>query len=315
MTAKSVRDVTLNQLRYYVQAAEMSSMTKAAQHLYVAQSAVSSAISQLERELGTRLFIRRRSKGIVLTESGEQLLISARNILDELSVSLEEVAGGAQVTRGILHASCYTPLVPFYIPDILASFNREYPEVQLLLTENYLPDVDASIRSGRTEIAVVYDLGFSETVARETLKSIYPYAVVAEDHPLAGQAGVSLEELVDYPMVLLDLPHSREYFMKCFIARGLSPEIQFRTTNYEAVRSLVSGSSSFALMHQRPEVDVTYAGRNIVALDLRDEVEPLRVALATLKGNSVSARSRAFAEEARNVISDVRVDVTRRNWH
>ena len=63
-------EVTLTQLRYFATAAERRSMTEAARELFVAQSAVSAAIGQLEQQVGTQLFIRQRSKGLVLTPAG-----------------------------------------------------------------------------------------------------------------------------------------------------------------------------------------------------------------------------------------------------
>lgn len=299
----SPREVSLTQLRYFVHAAEMASMTKAAQHLYVAQSAVSSAVAHLEKELGTELFIRRHAKGLVLTSSGRTLLVSARNVLDELATSLDEVAEESQVTRGTLHAACFTPLVPFYIPQILSQFAHDLPEVELHLTEHSLPEIGAAVESGHVEIALTYDRGLPDRVHREVLREVKPYAAVSAEHPLAEWESVTLADLAGYSMVLVDLPHSREYFMQCFVTRGLHPHVQFRSSNYEAVRSLVARTESFALLHQRPEIDATYAGGRIVPLPVKDEVEPLSVVLASLKGFTMSARAKAFAEQARKVVS------------
>ena len=63
-------DVTLAQLRYFIEAATHLSMTRAAEELFVAQSAVSSAIAQLEQQVGAQLFIRQRSRGLTLTPAG-----------------------------------------------------------------------------------------------------------------------------------------------------------------------------------------------------------------------------------------------------
>ncbi len=77
-------DVTLIQLRYFVKAASHLSMTKAAEELRIAQSAVSAAVSQLEHQIGTQLFIRHRARGLVLTAAGEEMLRDTRGLLDHL---------------------------------------------------------------------------------------------------------------------------------------------------------------------------------------------------------------------------------------
>ena len=74
-------EITLTQLRYFATAAERRSMTEAARELFVAQSAVSAAVGQLEQQVGTQLFIRQRSKGLVLTPAGVQLLGDARALM------------------------------------------------------------------------------------------------------------------------------------------------------------------------------------------------------------------------------------------
>ncbi|MFD0327460.1 LysR family transcriptional regulator [Streptacidiphilus monticola] len=70
---------TLAQLRYFVVAAEAGSMTAAAERLLIAQSAVSTAVSNLEHELGVQLFIRRKGKGLAVTPAGDRLLLQARS--------------------------------------------------------------------------------------------------------------------------------------------------------------------------------------------------------------------------------------------
>src|ERR1700710_2834137 len=69
-----MRDISLSQLRYFLMAAEHGSMTEAAGALFIAQSAVSSAVARLEDSLGTQLFIRQRAKGLVLTADGLEFL-------------------------------------------------------------------------------------------------------------------------------------------------------------------------------------------------------------------------------------------------
>jgi len=302
MSNSEAPEVSLTQLRYFIQAAEQSSMTKAAQRLYIAQSAVSSSIGQLENQLGVELFIRRRAKGLVLTAPGQKLLVAARKVLDDLSASLDEVAGEPRVIRGTLHSACYMPLVPFYVPEILEQLAGDRPELEVQMTEQALPEICAALESGRTEIALTYDLGLSERIERESLLDITPYAAVSARHPLADRGRISLAELSAYPMVLMDLAHSREYFMQCFLSRGLKPDVRFRTGNIEAVRSLVSHTDSFALLHQKPRIDTTYLGEEVVSLQLVDEVSPLSVVLARLKGVTMSARARIFADHAKKVV-------------
>ena len=95
-------DMTLVQLRYFVTAATRRSMTEASVDLHVAQSAVSTAIAQLERGLGVQLFVRQRSKGLALTDAGEQLLRDARSLLAQVDEMTDTVRGRHYDVRGTL---------------------------------------------------------------------------------------------------------------------------------------------------------------------------------------------------------------------
>src|SRR5215218_5019752 len=105
-------DVTLTQLRYFVRAATHGSMTQAAGDLRVAQSAVSAAVAQLERQVGTQLFIRQRARGLVLTAAGEEV-------------------------RGSIRVACFVTLAPFVLPELLADLADHHPgiEVEVIETE------------------------------------------------------------------------------------------------------------------------------------------------------------------------------------
>ena len=93
-------DVTLTQLRYFVKAATFVSMTKAADELQIAQSAVSAAISQLEHQIGTQLFIRHRARGLALTAAGEEMLRDTRALLAHLGEVLDSASGHVDEIRG-----------------------------------------------------------------------------------------------------------------------------------------------------------------------------------------------------------------------
>ena len=79
-----------------------------------------------------------------------------------------------------------------------------------------------------------------------------PRAILAADHRLARRRAVSLRELVDEPMVLLDLPHSREYFLSLFRACNLEPRIVHRTRSYDMVRGLVGPDEFFEVYVKAP---------------------------------------------------------------
>lgn len=298
-----LRGISLTQLRYFIRVAERESMTRAAEDLYVAQSAVSSAVAHLEKELGVQLFIRRHAKGLILTAAGKELLLRARQTLTALAESLESIAGEAQAFWGPLHVVCFSPIAPFYLPSILAGLKRDHPGLEVHVTEAVAGEVGEYLESGRAEVALTYDLALGDGIDRDVLAEIRPYAALPAAHRLAGEASVKLADLVDEPMILVDLPFSREYFIGVFTERGLQPNVQYRSSSYETVRAMVAQDHGYSLLHQRPATDSTYAGGRVVAVPLADEVRPLRVVVASLQSMRMSRRASAFAERCRAVVT------------
>jgi DNA-binding transcriptional LysR family regulator len=301
-----LRGISLTQLRYFIRVAERESMTRAAEDLYVAQSAVSSAVAHLEKELGVQLFIRRHAKGLILTAAGKELLLRARQTLTALAESLESIAGEAQAFWGPLHVVCFSPIAPFYLPSILAGLKRDHPGLEVHVTEAVAGEVGEYLESGRAEVALTYDLALGDGIDRDVLAEIHPYAALPAAHRLAGEGSVKLADLVDEPMILVDLPFSREYFIGVFTERGLQPNVQYRSSSYETVRAMVAQDHGYSLLHQRPATDSTYAGGRVVAVPLADEVRPLRVVVASLQSMRMSRRAGAFAERCRAVVTGAR---------
>ncbi|WBP97050.1 LysR family transcriptional regulator [Mycolicibacterium neoaurum] len=300
-----LRGISLTQLRYFIRVAERESMTRAAEDLFVAQSAVSSAVAHLEKELGVQLFIRRHAKGLILTSAGKELLLRTRQTLTALAESLESVAGESQAFWGPLSVVCFSPIAPFYLPAILAGLKRDHPGLEVNVTEAVAGEVGEYLESGRAEVALTYDLALGDGIDRDVLAEIRPYAALPAGHRLARAESVRLADLVDEPMILVDLPYSRDYFIGVFTRRGLHPNIQYRSSSYETVRAMVAQDHGYSLLHQRPATDSTYAGGSVVAVPIADDVVPLRVVVASLQTMRMSRRANAFAERCRAVVAAV----------
>jgi DNA-binding transcriptional LysR family regulator len=155
------------------------------------------------------------------------------------------------------------------------------------------------LSAGQFELALTYDLNLTEDLAFEPLVEIPVHAVLAKNHRLAREKEVSLEQLTHYPMVLLNLPHSRDYFLSLFSARGLRPRIAQETPSFETLRGLVASGDGFAVLHSRPASQQTLDGRSVVYRPIKDKVRPQSLGLLRLSRIRPTRRSEAFAAVAR----------------
>lgn len=298
-------DVTLAQLRYFIEAATHLSMTRAAEELFVAQSAVSSAIAQLEQQVGAQLFIRQRSRGLTLTPAGRQFLGDARALLLNLDEALDAARGIDNQVRGTIRIGCFVTLAPFILPAIVSRVRAAHPYIDIEVDELDADAGRAALRSGRVELLIGYDFGLGDDIRKTVLLDIPPHVLVSAAHPLSGEPQVFLRELAREPMILLDLPHSRDYFLGILAAAGLQPEIFHRSMNYETVRAFVAHGHGFSILNQRPRHDLSYDGERVAALPIADDVPSLPVVLAAMRSVRTTARARAVGNIAAEVVADV----------
>jgi DNA-binding transcriptional LysR family regulator len=296
-------DVTLTQLRYFVKAATYGSMTKAADELRIAQSAVSAAVSQLEHQIGTQLFIRQRARGLVLTTAGEEMLRDTRALLEHLGEVLDSASGQAGQIRGRIRIACFVTLTPFILPRLISELGSNHPDLEVEVVETQADDVRAVLRNGTAEVALTYDLGLGPGIDTEVLHIARPYVALARDHPLAASAELDLADLAAEPMVLLDLPDSRDYFEKILVDAGVKPRIHYRSASYETVRGMVARGHGFSILNQEPAHHGTYDGGEVVAVPIRGDAPGLPIVIARAHVVRVTARARAIEEAARTIFA------------
>jgi DNA-binding transcriptional LysR family regulator len=295
-------DVTLTQLRYFVAAAGHGSMTLAAQEVRVAQSALSAAVAALERQVGTQLFIRQRARGLVLTAAGEEFLSDARAVLAHVDEVLDTARGRGDQVRGRIRMACFVTLAPFMLPELLADLAEHHPGIEVEVIETEAEALSTALRSGSAEIALTYDLGLGPEIERQVVATVEPYVILPPEHRLAGRSRVHLEDLAHEPMVLLDLPHSRDYFQQMLASAGVTPLIRYRSASYETVRGLVARGHGYSILNQRPVDDVTYGGAHVLPRPIADDLPPLSILIARLSTVRPTARARAVATRARAVL-------------
>ena len=289
---------TLTQLRYFSVVAELENMTAAAERLMVSQSALSAAMAQLETSLGTQLFVRLRTRGLRLTPSGRQLAQKVKALLEQADSLYESARGLDTNLVGGLVVGVFTPLAPFRLPAILQSFEAKYPDVEVSILESDLASLQTALLEGRCDVALTYDLGLGEGFTSTVLERVPPHVLVHAEHPAAAgpDRSVALKDLADDPAVVLDLPHSREYYERLYAMARVTPNVRHRFTGYETVRSFVAKGHGYAVLNQRLHSDLTYSGGQVVVLNLIDDFPPIEVMLVRPKAVQPTRRCLAFEE-------------------
>ncbi|MFD5385385.1 LysR family transcriptional regulator [Streptomyces sp. NPDC127074] len=240
----------LQQMRYVVAVAETNSFTRAAERCLVVQSALSHQVARLERELGARLF-ERTSRRVRLTPAGEAFLPAARQCLDAAERAAAEVAAAVGEVRGRLALGVISTVTAVDIPGALRDFRERYPQVRIRLRVAASDDLVEQVREGAIDVAF---LGLPTTarpqgVAAHELARDRLVAVVAPDHPLAGESEVDLRRLSSE--VFVDLPAGtagRAQSDLAFEAAGLGRVVGFEVTSADFIARLVRPGLGVAML-------------------------------------------------------------------
>ena len=272
--------ITIRQLEYLVAVGDLGSITAASVQLNVSSPSISAAISQLEEDLNVQMFVRRHARGLTLTTSGRRLVEEAKGILNWVQ-NLGSIAEDLQDhVRGTLKIGCLITIAPILSANIRRSFEQAYPEAQIVLCEAHQADLLAMLDRSEIDVAVTYNLGIGTDTAFSSVATLPPYVLLGSDHPLADRQSISLAELVDLPMVLLDLPLSGDYFLSMFHRQGLTPNIGDRTKELSVMRSLVANGFGYGLINIRTRAAVAPDGKPLKFLPLEGDHKPMLLGLA-----------------------------------
>lgn len=260
---ENVPKLSLRQLTYFLATANRESVLRAAETLNVSSASISTAIAQMEEFLQVQLFVRRHARGLVLTSAGRDLAAHARNILLHAR-EIESVAQrGPYKAVGHINIGCLTTVAPYLIPLVLKEVAANHPEIQLRWREEKHEALLDGLHSGGFDLIIVYDYDIPTTLQLAPLRPMPVQVVLPASHPLAHSQSCSLQDLIDEPMVLLDQPRTRDYFLSLFASKGLTPKITQRTDSFEMVRSLVANCFGYSLLNFVPPYHVEGHGKLI----------------------------------------------------
>jgi len=295
---------TLRQLEYFVAVGELGSIAKASERVSVSSPSISAAISALEAEFGVQLFVRQHAQGLSLTPGGRQVFDEAKSILEQARLLYDVTKQISSKAGGPLMLGCFVSLAPFMLSSLRRSFEKAYPEARVTQTVADQVRLLAMLQRAEIDVAVTYDMGLPQDIAFTPLISLNPYVLVAADHPWVARGRVGLADLLVEPLVLLDLPVSREYFLALFHAHGMRPLIGERAADMPVLRSLVANGYGYAVLNFRSNSAIAPDGAPLAMVELEGDFVPLRLGLATMRSERTARVLEAFGQHCLDRVRD-----------
>lgn len=247
--------MNLRQLKYFVGVVETGNMTRAAEQLHVAQTALSMQIRQLEEYLGVAL-LTRHSRGVSPTKAGELLHARAREILALVERTETEIASADRETSEAIRLGTTPALMPFVGPELAVYVRERLPQVMLGLVEQMSHVLIEQITRGELDCILCYDVPDSLAVSR--------LALLRDDLVLVTQASgrsgspVAFIEALDETLVMPEAGDSvRSTVAKAAGDLGLDLKVTYEIRSISAMRAMaLRGAASCILPYASVIEDV-----------------------------------------------------------
>ncbi|RQO59817.1 LysR family transcriptional regulator [Paucibacter sp. KBW04] len=235
--------MTLTELRYIVAVARERHFGRAAEACHVSQPTLSVAIKKLEEELDVKIFERGAAE-VSVTPLGADIVRQAQSVLEQASAIRDIAKRGKDPLAGALRLGIIYTIGPYLLPELVKRVIEDYPQMPLMLQENFTVKLLEMLRTGELDCAILAE-PFPDTGL--ALAPLYdePFMIAAPStHPFAKREQVTAEELKSETMLLLGAGH-------CFRDQVLEvcPEFARFSSDAEGIRKSFEGSSLETIKH------------------------------------------------------------------
>ncbi len=189
------------QLRAFSILARTSSFTQTAHELHLSQSAISHSMKALENDIGCRL-LDRMGKSVVLTQAGEQLLVHAEKILEEMDVARSELGHLGKWGSSRLRIGASTTACQYVLPSVLREFKESFPKCAISITPGDTPNNIEILRAHQIDLAVNLEPRRDEPLEFRPLFTDELQFVLSPLHPWAKAGKVNREEIARQHYIL-----------------------------------------------------------------------------------------------------------------
>ena len=211
--------MTLQQLRYVQTISETGSFSRAAELLYVAQPSLTSAVKELEKELGITIF-NRTGKGVTVTADGAEFLLHARQIYSQYESVLEKYGKGGNLKRKFgVSTQHYSFAVKAFVEMVKTFDTSKY---EFAIRETKTKDVINDVSTLRSEIGILYLSDFNRKIITKLLTSndlefyklvdCNAYVYIWKEHPLAKQSSIHFSQLAEYPCLSFEQGENSSFY-------------------------------------------------------------------------------------------------------
>lgn len=262
----------IKQLEYFICVAELLNFTKAAEKLYISQTAISQQIKSLEDSLNVKLFIRNNRK-VSLTPAGEAFYKKSKLIVNDVNEAINEAVKTASGYNGSLKIGFTSGHSTFIIYNLVKRFLIKYPDIDITILDDNFGNLYEDLNNKNLDLVFSVDFNLKEirNFRFLHLNSDYLYVIMNKDHPLSQRKSLCRSDLKDEKFVFMnrkEVPLGYDKFVSNCINAGFSPNIVKHCNSLESLSLLIKLGIGITIL---PKFHIDDFEDDLIFIPLRNE--------------------------------------------
>ncbi|MEK9802365.1 MAG: LysR substrate-binding domain-containing protein [Curvibacter sp.] len=289
------RRMDLTSLQLFVAVCELGSIGKAAEREFIAASAISKRLADLEATLGTPLLYR-HTRGVDLTPAGESLLHHARSVLYSLEKMQGELSEYVDGVRGHVRVHASISAIVQFLPEDLGAFIRAHEQVKIDLEEHLSTEVVRAVQEGAADLGICNaGVGTGELQTRP-YREDQLVLIVPQGHPLAAVDAIDFVQSLDWDHVGLHATSSIYLAMReAAAAAGRSIRLRIHVTGLDAMCRMIHNGLGVGVMPRRA-FELMHGVGDLACVELKDDWARRRIELVARDFSTLPVTARLLVD-------------------
>lgn len=258
--------LSLSKIRGFLAVAEHLHFRRAASALDISQPALSAQIRALEETLGVRL-VARTTRHVQLTPDGERFLTRTRRLFEEMEAVVSEIRDPRMLERGRVAFSCIPTVAAHVFPDIIEKFKRRYPGMAIKIIDEPTLALERRIISREVDFGIGAMPRWREELEFTPIVEDPFVAVFRRDHPLAKRAKVSIDQVLQYPIISLGKGSNVRATIEAYFERTKRPFVPaYDLIHHYTIGAMVEAGLGITLLPSMATAMMQHSSRLKIAV-------------------------------------------------
>lgn len=292
--------MNIRDLEYLIALADFKHFRKAADACNVSQPTLSGQLRKLEDELGTVL-LERTSRKVLFTQAGLMLVEQAKVVLREVKILKEMASNQGKEMSGPMHIGIIPTLGSYISPLILPHLKQLFPTLEVYIYELQTSTLVEQLEAGQLDCGILAFTKESEPFIEIPIFKEKMRLAVSNEHPWAKETSLSLDQLRDQEMLMLDDGHClKTQTMDCCLSLGAKENPHFKANSIETLRNMVAANVGIAFI---PELAAQVPYQDKVSYLNFVDPQPYRtIGLIYRPGSPLRLRYERLAKEIKTLM-------------